>query len=282
MQDAHLHLQDDRFQDIDQIIAEMRTVGVIRCVVNGTHPDDWERVKTISEMHPDLIIPSYGLHPWKTPCHQDWKPLLKNYLSKSKIPCIGECGLDRWMPDFDIQAQEDAFNFQLDLASEMNAPISIHILKAWGWFMEVLRARKANLNTKNTPLPERGFLLHSYNGSADLIPELTEAGAHFSFSGYYLSNIKKKQLQIFLRVPKERLLIESDAPDMLPPKEYITHPLPSSSSQKPSGKEPNHPANIKAILKGLTSKLAADPGELSDQISENFSRFFLSKSPQNR
>jgi TatD DNase family protein len=132
MHDAHLHLQDPRFQNIDAIMAEMRTAGVTRCVVNGTCPDDWDRVRALTEEHPDLIIPSYGLHPWKVPCVDDWKPLLREYLEEAQIPCIGECGLDRWMPDFDIEAQQDAFLYQLDLACEMNAPVSIHILKAWG------------------------------------------------------------------------------------------------------------------------------------------------------
>lgn len=260
MQDAHLHLQDPRFQDTNTIIAEMRTAGVTRCVVNGTSPADWERVKSLSTQHPDLIIPSYGLHPWKTPSHTDWKPLLKTYLQTSEIPCIGECGLDRWMPDFNIPAQEEAFTYQLDLATQLNAPITIHILKAWGWFLDILRAR-------GKFFPQRGFLLHSYNGSAELIPELVKAGAYFSSSGYDLKSTKTKQLKTFKAVPLDRLLIETDAPDMLPPPEIITHPLTNI----------NHPANLAAIQQTLATELNIQPETLQAQLTQNFSRFFLSK-----
>lgn len=274
MQDAHLHLQDSRFQDIDAIIVQMRAAGVNRCVVNGTCPDDWERVRYLAVEHPDLIIPSYGLHPWKVPCEQDWKPLLREYLEEAEIPCIGECGLDRWMPDFDIEAQQDAFLYQLDLACEMNAPLSIHILKAWGWFIDILRARRSSNEATGKFFPERGFLLHSYNGSAELIPELVDAGAYFSFSGYYLNAFKKNQLDVFLGIPIERLLIETDAPDMLPPEKVITHPLSVSSTESTSDTAINHPANLGSILSQLADKMNQDTAELDAQLSENFSRFF--------
>ncbi|MEZ7957505.1 MAG: TatD family hydrolase [Rubritalea sp.] len=277
MQDAHLHLQDSRFQDVDSIISEMRSAGVERCVVNGTCPDDWERVQLLAMEHPDLIIPSYGLHPWKTPCDQNWKPLLREYLSRSPIPCIGECGLDRWIKDFDTSAQQDSFLYQLDLACEMNAPISVHILKAWGWFMDILRARKLSYETTGKFFPQRGFLLHSYNGSAELIPELVAAGAYFSFSGYFLNERKQNQLRIFSHIPIERLLIETDSPDMLPPEEVITYPLSIAHTKSSMNSPINHPANLGSILEHLAQELKLNPLDLESQLADNFSRFFLSK-----
>ncbi len=268
MQDAHLHLQDTRFQDVHAIIAEMQISGVTRCVVNGTSPADWEQVRILADHYPDFILPSYGLHPWKVPIDQDWKSLLREYLKNAEIPCIGECGLDRWVKDFNIPAQQDAFLFQLDLACEMNAPITIHILKAWGWFMEILRVRKSNHLTTGKFFPERGFLLHSFNGSADLVAELVAAGAYFSFSGYFFNQFKKNQLDVFLNIPIERLLIETDAPDMLPPNHIITHPLEIL----------NHPANLRSIFEHFSKHLDCDQPTLESQLTKNFTQFFLSKS----
>jgi len=272
MQDAHLHLQDPRFRDKEEIIAEMRDAGISKCVVNGTHPEDWHTVKQLANDHPDLIIPSYGLHPWHTPCEIDWKPLLHQCLESSTTPCIGECGLDRWMPDYDIISQEDAFYYQLDLACEMNAPLSIHIVKAWGWFLEILRERQ---RSNTNPFPERGFLLHSYNGSAEMIPELVDAGAYFSFSGYFLNSKKQNQLNVFSKIPKERLLIETDAPDMLPPANAISHPLTITPEGNDTSQEINHPANLCSILEHFSLTLQIDKRSLEPIISSNFSRFFL-------
>ncbi len=273
MTDAHLHLQDPRILNTESIIRSMRKSGITRCVVNGTSPSDWEKVRLLAESHPDLIIPSYGLHPWNTPCKENWKLLLRDYLTESNslskvLPCIGECGLDRWITDYNMKAQEDAFNYQLDLASEFNAPITIHILKAWGWFLETLRDRQEANGTQSLTT-ERGFLLHSYNGSTELIPELVSAGAYFSFSGYSLNTDKANTLETFRHIPLDRLLVETDAPDMLPPAHAISHPLQSTAGYI------NHPANLSMIYQELAKALGLSTENLHAHIAKNFSTFFL-------
>ena len=251
MHDAHNHLQDSRFDGIRQnLIREMRTAGVTRCVVNGTCPDDWPRVAKLAAEYPDLIIPSFGLHPWKQPT-EGWFEQLVGYLDSVPNACIGECGLDRWMEGHDIEKQTAIFVKQLQLATERNLPISIHCLKAWGPLIEVL---------ESNPLPERGFLLHSYGGSAELVPRLAKLGAYFSFSGYFLHSRKHKVRDAFLRVPSDRLLLETDAPDMLPPENVISHPLPGGL---------NHPANLVAIYQAATTFLD------TAAINDNSLTFFL-------
>lgn len=259
MNDTHLHLQDIRFQDTEAVVKAMEYSGIRRCVVNGTYPDDWLGVQKLSSDYSDFIIPSYGLHPWKTPCANDeWKTTLSDLVTHSPLACIGECGLDRWMKNPNKKAQEEAFLFQLELANQLNAPMSIHILKAWGWFIDLLR---------NHAFPERGFLLHSYNGSQELLPELIERGAYFSFSGYYLHERKIKQQEVFKAIPLDRLLVETDAPDMLPPEHVITHPL----------DELNHPANLASITRHLAKLLDINFKTLENQLDTNFSDFFLKR-----
>ena len=223
--------------------------GVSRCVVNGTSPEDWPRVAQLAELYPELIIPSFGLHPWKTPS-PNWQQQLTSYLDTVPHACIGECGLDRWIKGYDIELQREVFTAQLDLASQRNLPLSIHCLKAWGLLIEILESR---------PLPQRGFLLHSYSGSAELIPHLTELGAYFSFSGYFLHQRKQNVRDAFSSVPSDRLLIETDAPDMLPPDSSNDHPLKNQL---------NHPANISKIHDEASAFLDVS------SVSENFQRFF--------
>ncbi len=259
MNDAHLHLQDIRFLGIDPVIEAMIKTGVSRCIVNGTSPEDWEVVEKLYSDYTELVIPSYGLHPWNIPCRDDGlKNQLTELVKKSSLPCIGECGLDRWMNNHDKEAQEDAFLFQLELARQLNASISIHILMAWGWFMDILR---------NNEFPERGFLLHSYNGPKELLAELIDRGAYFSFSGYYLHERKVKQQEVFKEIPLDRLLVETDAPDMLPPQHVITHPM----------GELNHPANLPSIATHLAELLGLDFKTLDNQLDRNFSDFFLKR-----
>lgn len=257
-QDAHLHLQDVRFAgDLEQIIDTARKAGVNRMVVNGTCPEDWGKVTELYLQYPDLIIPSYGLHPWKTPAKDDsWKHELEHLIESNPISCIGECGLDRWMSNPDIEYQEDAFRFQLELAARLNKPISIHVLKAWGWFLDILQSSE---------LPTRGFMLHSYGGSKETALQLAKLGAHFSFSGYFLQQRKANVQEAFKAIPKDRILIETDAPDMLPPAEFISNPL---------GENLNHPANLPTIAQGLAKVLETDTITLAPQLQKNFEQFF--------
>lgn len=258
LQDAHLHLQDTRLaRHLPEIIATAQSAGVSRCVVNGTGPDDWPLVTALKRQFPDFVIPSYGLHPWKTPtADQQWKTKLLRCLDSSDDACIGECGLDRWMDSPNRAAQEEAFRFQLKLASERNLPISIHVLKAWGWLMDVLTT---------SDLPERGFLLHSYSGSHETATQLYHLGGYFSFSGYFLDPRKSALQETFRKLPLERILLETDAPDMLPPEKFIHFPLLENL---------NHPANLPAISGGLSRLLIIDEVTMREKLKANFYTFF--------
>ena len=252
MQDAHNHLQDPRFDGIrDDVIEAMITAGITRCVVNGTSPDDWPMVARLAEQYPGLVIPSFGLHPWKPPT-DGWQEQLLGYLDTVPNACIGECGLDRWMKNHDIDLQTGVFNAQLQIAAERNLPLSIHCLKAWGHLVDILESQ---------PLPARGFLLHSYAGSTELVPRLSKLGACFSFSGHFLHDHKQAVRETFQAIPADRLLIETDAPDMLPPEKIISHPLPGQL---------NHPANLSAIHHAAAAFLD------TSQVASNFERMFIS------
>ena len=79
LHDAHNHLQDPRLAPhLEQILPALRAAGVERCVVNGTSQADWPQVAELARREPDLIQPSFGLHPWHSPSRQeDWLPLLQ-------------------------------------------------------------------------------------------------------------------------------------------------------------------------------------------------------------
>lgn len=259
--DAHNHLQDPRLgTDPESLIRTAAQAGVTRMVVNGSCEEDWPRVKELAAQFP-MVLPSFGYHPWyvgeRTP---HWKERLLDYL---EIPgsAIGEVGLDRWIPNPQLEAQQEVFLWQLRLATERNLPLSIHCLKAWGMLEELL---------KKEARPDRGFLLHSFGGPVEMLPSLARLGAYFSFPGYFLQERKAKQRETFRHVPPERLLIETDAPDQLLPPERCRFPLTAPGSADPV----NHPANLKAVYEGLADFLGTPRSSLAAQVAENFGRFF--------
>ena len=253
--DAHNHFQDPRLvAHHEQIVQHLQAVGLKKMVVNGTRENDWPTVLKLARQH-EFIVPSFGYHPWYLDQRtSDWESRLQEHLDA--IPsAVGEIGLDRWMKNHDREMQERMFVTQLRIAAERNLPVSIHCLKAWGPLLELLQYN---------PLPDRGFLLHSYGGSAEMIPRFAKLGAYFSISGHFAHDRKAKQLENFKSVPLDRLLIETDAPEMWPPESVNRFPLHGI----------NHPANIGVIYEFVAEQLNQSAGDLADQTAQNFLRIF--------
>ncbi len=258
--DAHNHLQDSRFTAPEKIMAATDGVGVVRMVVNGACEEDWPLVRQLAEKFPQ-VLPSFGYHPWYL--HErtaEWHKRLVAFLDSTPSAVIGEIGLDRWKPDLPYVGQEEAFVWQLQLAAERNIAASIHCLQAWGRMHELLC---------DTPSPARGFLLHSYGGSREMVAPLAKLGAYFSFPGYFMHERKARQRAAFAAVPLDRLLIETDAPDQLPPDSANRFPLHGAG-----GKMMNHPANLRAIYEFVATERGLQLEALAAQVEENFSRLF--------
>jgi TatD DNase family protein len=259
--DAHNHLQDGRLvARLEEILAACRQEGVARMVVNGSCEEDWPQVLALAQQHP-IVLPSFGYHPWYVRDRTDqWLDNLEHHLEA--LPSgVGEIGLDRWIENPDTPLQEEMFRAQLRLAAGRNLPVSIHCLKAWGRLFEILREE---------PRPERGFVLHSYGGPKEMVGGFAGLGAYFSLSGYFAHPRKAKQREAFKQVPADRLLLETDAPDMWPPDEWNDHPL----AEPGTGRPLNHPANLGAVYRFAANFLETSMVALTRQVAENFNRLF--------
>ena len=278
LHDAHNHLQDKALHPhLPRITSAWPALsGGGLMVVNGTHPDDWPRVANLAALHA-FVLPAYGIHPWDAGAHRpdNWLAQLAARLDAAPRASIGEIGLDRWILDSarpddprlaslrraNMAEQLAVFLPQLALAAARDLPVTIHCLHAFGELLPLLRAH---------PRPPRGFLLHAYGGPAGLVPELAALGAHFSFNPAFLDPRKIRQHEAFRAIPAERLLCETDAPAMLPPKPWRTHDLPPA----PGGASVNHPGNIEAAYAGLAGLRGMELPTLTAQVELNFNRFF--------
>ncbi len=281
--DAHCHYHDEwLLPHRERVLGDLAATGVVAAVVNGSSESDWDEVKRIctdESFAPASLrlMPSFGVHPWHAGNRSDnWACALIKALDDTPGASIGEIGLDRWMLDrarpddprlaglrrASLDEQIDVFRRQLELAAERDLPATIHCLDAWGALHDTLRS---------TPRPARGFLLHAYAGSAELVKQFAALGAYFSFNGYFLDPRRAKKLEpVFRAIPRDRLLVESDAPAMPLPKEWATHRLP----REPGGSIVNHPANLDAAYTGLAAWLGIDRHELAEQTHRNFCVLF--------
>jgi TatD DNase family protein len=259
MFDAHNHLQDPRLDPWrEAFLRELPRHGVRRAVVNGTRESDWDAVAALARTE-SWVQPSFGLHPWYVRVRSaHWLEALTSQLDAHPEAGVGEIGLDRWVEGFDFPGQLECFSAQMRLAAERNRPATLHCLKAWGALLEQVR---------KGPVPERGFLLHAYSGPSEMVSAFVQAGAYFSFSTYFLHERKAAQREVFADIPADRLLVETDAPDMAPPPGEW-------DLRDAAGKSINHPGNLARAYEGLASVRQMRVEELNHVVAENFARLF--------
>lgn len=256
--DAHNHLHDARLAPYRaKVIAELERGGIEAAVVNGTQEEDWGAVAALAEEHA-WVRPAFGLHPWYVGGRScNWRDRLAELLVRFPEASLGEVGLDRWQEGYDLPAQIEVLRAQWALAIEHRRAATVHCLKAWGALWDFV--------CEERPLP-RGFLLHSYGGAGEMVEGFVKRGAYFSFSGYFLHERKAAQREVFRQIPIDRLLVETDAPDMLPP--------PAPSVRLLGEGTLNSPSNLEFTCRGLAELRGVTVDELAEQVAENFARLF--------
>ncbi len=231
-----------------------RQAGVRAVVCNATSERDWEEVADLAARYPE-VIPCFGIHPWYLARRsEDWRERLIALLQRHPAACVGEIGLDRWKPDRDEKVQEELFRAQLEIARDLERPAMIHCLKAWGWLLEVLGHYKLT----------RPFLLHAYGGPPELIEPLSRMGAFFSFAGNVLDERKARMRRSLVSMPEDRLLLETDSPDLAAPREHLVH-----FTTGEDGWIRNEPANLARIVVQVAQLRREDVEHLAGTVWRN-------------
>jgi len=252
--DTHCHLQDPRFgDDLDAVLSRAHQGGVTHMVCCGTQEGDWDAVLELARRY-DGILPMLGLHPWFAhEASPGWLERLKDLARNERIG-IGECGLDFAIENPDRELQESAFRDQLRLARETDRPLSIHCRRAW--------ERLAAL-AREEGLPKVGAVVHAFSGSAEVARELQTLGFHLSFSCSLANPGNSRGAKAATAVDKERILFETDAPD-IPPR-Y----LPGFEAGVL-----NEPANIHLVAEAAARLRGSDLESTAAQAYKNSERIF--------
>ncbi|RME28714.1 MAG: TatD family deoxyribonuclease [Deltaproteobacteria bacterium] len=212
MFDAHNHL--DRCPDPADALAQARLTGVRGQVLAGVDVAGWRRQAAVARDAPDLWC-AYGIHPWTagSTSEEDHGALVEHLVraldgALGVPPCaLGELGLDeaRRRGPAERKRQRALFRAQLALARERDLPVVLHVVRAHGAALGILR---------RDGLPAAGGVVHSASTPPDLVPSYLDLGLHLSF-GPALTRHDKARAAAAL-VPQNRLLVETDAPDQAP------------------------------------------------------------------
>lgn len=260
MIDSHCHLDDERFEgDRDLVITRARAAGVRGFVLAGVGPEGWPQQEKLTQCHGDMVY-SAGVHPqWVSGQGEvEVTAALAELLAwfgrvDGVAPvAVGETGLDRSpvSPPATLPRQTRAFREQLALARELNLPVMLHILRMH---------EEALLILKRDGLPRAGGVVHSYSGSAELVPRYTTLGLHLAIPGTVSYLRAPKIWAAAAAIPDDRLLIETDAPDQTP---------------EPHRPGRNEPAYLSAIVSALARVRGCTPEDLVRQTTLNTRRLF--------
>lgn len=229
--DVHTHLHDPRIiENAPDIVQRAQDAGVAKIATCATMEDNFGSTSQLSENF-SCVVPFFGIHPWfLDTLSPDWAKNLGQWLEK--IPAgVGEVGLDFMDKGADRDLQVQVFKTHLALACDLNRPINIHIRKAWDTIVKILK--------HHGPLAAGG-VIHSYSGSADLVPVLEKYNLHISFSGSVTRPNAKKVGLALNAVSLDRIVFETDTPDIVP--QFILDAHPGETSL-------NEPANVPEIVR---------------------------------
>ena len=250
--DTHAHLGLIFEDPIDQlvVIQEARQVSVNRIVsiCNSFHDFSkvYENLKSASNVyHAVGVSPSEVQNPGR-----DWVANIAKAVQYPRVVAIGEIGLDYYRKYGDKKSQIELFITQLDLAGKLNMPVIIHNRDAGDDVLDILRDR----------LPAKGGVLHCYSEGAEYAAKALELNLYFSFAGNLTYKNAKNLHETIKVLPVDRILIESEAPFMIPA-DYRE-------------KKRNMPKYLPNTARFMAEMLAMDEEALASQLWDNANKFF--------
>ena len=252
--DSHCHLDDRQFdQDRHEVIRRALAAGVecMLAIGSGDGPPDLECAVRLAEAHP-AIHATVGVHPHDAAkARDDTFAALPALLEHPKVLALGEIGLDYHYNFSPPETQRRVFARQLELAREARKPVVIHTREAWQDTLFFLREHWVG-----SGLP---CVMHCFSGGPEEASQCLELGFYLSFAGV-VTFPKALRVQEAARLtPRDRLLIETDAPYLAP---------------APVRGRRNEPAYVVHTLRRLAELRGETPEELAAATTANFRRVF--------
>lgn len=207
--------------DRAQLLQTLQQSGVLCSVEPGVSLSSCWEVLQLSRDYPGRIFPAVGVHPTRA-IGEKWqdRQILSDLAEDPSVIAIGETGLDYHYPRKEQHRSKQYlwFFYQLDLAKRRKLPVILHVRDAHEQALRILRWH---------PAKKWGGVIHCFYGNREIAGHYVRLGYHVGIGGALLQpEERSKDLkQAVAEIPLERILLETDAPfilpyckDVLPPK----------------------------------------------------------------
>lgn len=248
--DIGINLTNKQFAgEYDEVIDRAISAGVEQILLTGTSVRSSKEALALAKEYPEMLFATAGIHPHdaKTMNAESIK-ILAALLKEKKVVAVGECGLD-FDRDFSPRpVQESCFHAQLSLAEEVQKPLFLHERAAFDRFIAILK--------EHSSLPEG--VVHCFTGQLKEAKTYLEMGYYIGFTGAITDVRRFAALEeVVCYVPLDRMLIETDAPFMMP-KNVPTRQLSYHQQRRNEPAFLPYVAQTIAHYKGVPLKAVAD------------------------
>jgi TatD DNase family protein len=216
---AHDGFDDDR----EDMMRRAADAGVDKIIVTGSSDESNVQAANLAEQSPGILYSTAGVHPHHASDYtDDSDALIRSLVKKDCVVAVGECGLDYFRNLSPREAQLDAFKRQLDIAKDSGLPVFLHQRDAHDDFVELLEPALPDLSRA---------VAHCFTGEGESLREYIAMGLYIGITGWICDERRGKHLHdIVSIIPDDKLLIETDAPYLLP---RTIRPKPKSRRNEP-------------------------------------------------
>ncbi|MDZ7924177.1 MAG: TatD family hydrolase [Marinagarivorans sp.] len=259
--DSHCHVDFPEFDaDRDALLQRARALGVSKIIVPGVEPLQWPAIQQLST-RVEGVYWSAGLHPWwlerwleksLPSIRAEFTQQLDQCLSDTRCVAVGECGLDAGI-SMPMEQQISWLMCQLEVAKQHHKPVILHCYKAHNALLECLR------KVAGAGGGLQGGVLHGFSGSHELAQNYWRMNIALGVGGTITYPRANKTRQTVAALPREALVLETDAPSM---------PLMGAQGQR------NSPESVPTIAACLAQLRGETLAEVAAYTSANAVRIF--------
>ncbi|MCH8140113.1 MAG: TatD family hydrolase [Proteobacteria bacterium] len=251
-----LHSQFDG--DRDEVIERAHTAGVTRILLTATDLSTSVAAIEFCSNRNDIRCTT-GVHPHAAKdVEAGWTSTLSKLATSPLVKAVGEMGLDYNRNFSSPEQQRAVFHSQLDIAEQVGKPVFVHDREAADDVLDALTSHNGLV----------GVVVHCFTGGKKELDDYLSAGFHIGITGWVCDQRRGQPLRdIVTRVPLSRLLIETDAPYLLP------HNAPANEVAT-RNKRRNEPALLKYVVAQLAQLYGTDELAIVTATSRNATELF--------
>jgi TatD DNase family protein len=208
--DIGANIAHDSFDaDRAEMMQRAADAGVRRIIVTGSSDASNVAAARLAEQSTGVLYATAGVHPHHASDYcDDSDRLIRALVQKDVVVAVGECGLDYFRNFSPRDAQLTAFRRQLEIARETGLPLFLHQRDAHDDFVDVLEPVLPDVSNA---------VAHCFTGESESLREYIAMGLHIGITGWICDERRGKHLyDIVAAIPDDRLMIETDAPYLLP------------------------------------------------------------------